>query len=252
MASAVLPKAAIDELKCINCSLYISFGPVTCGRCPNEAGEPVAIYENVARFINFPCIDAQGCERKFPFGEEMKTHEACCPYKQNMCPMGSCRNCEFRGSSKTMLKHLVLAHPDNFLEKPEVKIHLSTEAKNKRFLFATRGGIYVINLSYTQRGLSLEVMQFSSSICVAAKTYEIVLRPYRKSYPSYKFQREISKYAFAINIFNIPDITIDANILRYMNCQKTGMVDTNVNLQWDSDSSVDKSIRYLCKHLQFG
>lgn len=241
MANQVLPKVALDELKCANCNRYISIGPVKvihsckeflCGRCPTQENEPHTlniIYEKVAQFTQFPCIyDEFGCKQTFPFGEQMKDHEDSCVYKPNACPLGFFQSCDWLGHDNHMFAHVTNTHPAWVLN--ELHLNLNLQAKTEqRYIFASEDVVYVMDVFYhAEKGLFMEVMQFTTGVKSASRTYDILLRPCDKPSPSLTFTRAISKY---VNAFKTPGYVTEADQVQ---CVDKNKVRVSIALNWDN------------------
>lgn len=252
MSTLVIPKPALNKLKCTNCNRYISLGPVKnipsgflCGRCPTDGDEHlsiVTIYETVAQHIQFPCIyDEHGCPQTFPFGDQMKDHELSCSYTPNFCPMGYLENCEWKGQDKSMLEHVKNIHPLTVLDDLNVKVNLQAKIE-KRYIFTSKDVVYVMDLFYcVKKGLSLEIMQrFTTDVKIASKTFDILLRPTDKTSPTLTLTRAISEYTFAISAFKTPDDVIESSLLQHLDKNE---VNVSVILKWDKTSAKDRQLR---------
>lgn len=267
MANPVLPKVALDQLKCTNCNRYISVGPVKvipkgflCGRCPTEGHELLTvniIYEKLAQYNIFPCCyDALGCKQTFPFGEEMKIHEMSCSHRSNLCPMGFLQNCQWHGLYKDILEHLRKTHPSSVLENLNMKINVQAKTEKRYIIFASKDFMLVMDVFYhAEKGLSVEVMQFTTGVKNTLITYDILLRPCNKISPTVTFTRAVSKYTFAINAFRTPDDIIRTNQLQ---CVDKNEVIVSIVLKWhnisvtEKTSVMDRTVCCACKNFQFG
>lgn len=97
-ASFALMKNHLLNLHCNNCKKILSVGPIrlnngiyTCGRCSSLFGEHVTIYEELAKFMSFPCTNDL-CPAQLKWGE-VSNHERNCPYKLMDCPKPNCKLC---------------------------------------------------------------------------------------------------------------------------------------------------------------
>lgn len=155
---------SIDELRCYKCQCYLSVGPVSldkegyiCGRCPNERGCVIAIYDVVAKNFLFPCkYESMGCKERFGYGN-MEKHERMCDKQPFACPIIG--QCTWQGSNKNMVQHLNEKHPDNLLNSRIFEVKLD-ERFEKSFVLPHNGMLYLIDLTYRhEQSLSFTLMQ---------------------------------------------------------------------------------------------
>nr|XP_023016049.1 uncharacterized protein LOC111505469 [Leptinotarsa decemlineata]XP_023016050.1 uncharacterized protein LOC111505469 [Leptinotarsa decemlineata]XP_023016051.1 uncharacterized protein LOC111505469 [Leptinotarsa decemlineata]XP_023016052.1 uncharacterized protein LOC111505469 [Leptinotarsa decemlineata]XP_023016053.1 uncharacterized protein LOC111505469 [Leptinotarsa decemlineata] len=106
-----LSKSSLGNLKCSLCSGFLSVPPIcfaghkyTCGRC-SSTGNRVTIYEELAKYMIFPCIHEK-CNVQVPWGQ-VENHELACPHKEIRCPFGSCKT-YFK--VKTVIQHVEDCH----------------------------------------------------------------------------------------------------------------------------------------------
>lgn len=126
-------KALLSELKCKQCSKFLSVLPVyycsavgnICGRCistvdwmiSNGTLERAVAYEAVAKFLIFPCINYDnGCQDKLRV-DEVEQHEKTCKAVPLPCPfniqLGSTSlKCEWQGTGANVSSHLHAEHKD--------------------------------------------------------------------------------------------------------------------------------------------
>ena len=94
-----LPEEALQKLICSSCKKYLSVFPikvyhnrtVKCGRCCNaeqdDGGTVSRLYEQIAKQVEFPCVNRfEGCEEVLG-PNEMKKHEETCFSDEYQCPL---------------------------------------------------------------------------------------------------------------------------------------------------------------------
>ncbi|KAJ8957911.1 hypothetical protein NQ318_001908 [Aromia moschata] len=94
----VIPEDAINSIRCSLCDNYLSVPPIMvisedgkenqCGRCQQikcRAYMRNVYFENIARFLSFPCT-FKNCEERLPWGK-VEEHEEVCPYRTIRCPL---------------------------------------------------------------------------------------------------------------------------------------------------------------------
>lgn len=156
----------LDQLRCIKCKFYLSVGPVRllegggymCGRCHDEQGCIITIYNVVAQSFLFPCrYESSGCTEKYPYGR-MEQHEIVCDKQPFFCP--SLKKCEWQGVRKNVHKHFLLDHPDDVIENNKV-VRVDLKENNCRcVLFVCGKALYFVDLIFdVDTGLTLSVMQ---------------------------------------------------------------------------------------------
>lgn len=156
---------SLDQLRCIRCKFYLSVGPVrlvdegyTCGRCREESGCIITIYNVVAQSFLFPCrYESSGCTQKFPYGR-MEQHEIVCDKQPFFCP--SLKNCDWQGLRKNVHKHFLQEHPDDVIENNKAVRVDVVEDNSRCVLFVCGTSLYFVDLVFEEpAGLKLSVMQ---------------------------------------------------------------------------------------------
>lgn len=104
--------------KCSKCKNYLSVPPIiihsnnpVCGRCVSQSDNPeenrAYFYEDLAKFMFFPCAnDIYGCSVQAPWGEVLE-HEICCEFARTLCPA---IDCESKLRKEELLKHFEVNH----------------------------------------------------------------------------------------------------------------------------------------------
>lgn len=113
--SLALTKDNLSKLLCSNCKKYLSVPPINikagqfiCGRC-GSSGNRVTIYEELAKFMNFPCSN-QPCPTVLKW-DQVLNHETNCSYKVIGCPKP---NCDLYFKALDLGQHFQTAHKGFF------------------------------------------------------------------------------------------------------------------------------------------
>lgn len=246
MTTPVIPKEILQRLKCINCNLYLSIGPVNqvlkgyfCGRCSDAEGVSVTIYEELAKFPLFPCIyDEFGCKKAFPFGEDTIAHETRCIYKPKTCPFD---NCDWQGTFEKVLEHADEIHR-NALKKARVKLNLLSNTKD-RYMLTSQGLAFAVDVIYNaEKGLSIQVMQlFPKTVASASKCNVSICHPDGSSLIS--FNQNVVECDGQLKTSIYPELL-----------QNSGRDYVFINFapQWDMLAKATTSLFAACKNFKFG
>lgn len=113
-ACAAATKDDLSKLLCDNCKKYLSVPPIRmkagkflCGRC-DSSGERVSIYEELAKFITFPCSN-KPCPTLLKWGE-VEIHESNCKNSVLItCPKP---NCVSYWNKVDLQKHIIKNHKE--------------------------------------------------------------------------------------------------------------------------------------------
>ncbi|KAG5872911.1 hypothetical protein JTB14_001901 [Gonioctena quinquepunctata] len=122
----VLPKEQIE--RCSKCKKYLSVGPIQllenkpiCGRCPDVLGFSAQLYENLVKYMFFPCVnDLHGCDATLAWGS-VETHENKCLFSTIECPAITCGETIRPNQLKY---HFQLKHENLFLHNSQFEIPL--------------------------------------------------------------------------------------------------------------------------------
>lgn len=133
----------LDKLRCDFCAELLSYSPILindegknmCGRCipsKTKTGTFVKnlIYEEIAAFVQFPCINSNnGCCAMVKL-ENAKYHEENCPFRKRNdsnqkpeleCPLSITNECSWSGSKCEFELHCKNKHLNTIIDHPYCK-----------------------------------------------------------------------------------------------------------------------------------
>ena len=129
----------LNELECPVCMQYMvppiklcSNGHNICSKCkervhccPTCRADFSEIrclgLENIARILNYPCVNRQsGCLELFSI-EHIAEHHAVCVYGKIKCPFKLNKNCSWDGFKSGLKEHAKVAHPAWFIQNSTLR-----------------------------------------------------------------------------------------------------------------------------------
>lgn len=151
--------------KCARCKNYLSVPPIciclndmVCGRCTKECGDieknRAYFYEDLAKFMFFPCKnDIYGCSVQVPWGEVLD-HESRCKFDRIICPaMG----CESKIGSEQVLHHFKVNHEHDILKENEYQFSLQEKTLRTNKLFIWNNYPFIISIKTIKGKIYFEV-----------------------------------------------------------------------------------------------
>ncbi|EFA00429.2 uncharacterized protein LOC663065 isoform X1 [Tribolium castaneum] len=183
---------AQELLKCFFCDKFLSVPPIynhefesICGRCKfvNKSEDSKwtrqTLYEDVARFMIFPCSNSTyGCKAQLKWGD-VEEHENTCLYKKLNCPF-ACNDifhvekCRWMGSGPGLNEHLEFCHGDVIKKLPE--INFSESRANGIFLTRILKQLMIVVVKYDPPDtFSCMVMVNGTSTDCEAYRYQLEL-----------------------------------------------------------------------------
>nr|XP_023012617.1 uncharacterized protein LOC111502707 [Leptinotarsa decemlineata] len=158
-------KDVLDEIlkiTCFFCNKYITVPPIyiskdglqfRCGRCKDvecEVNNRCLLYENIGKFLKFPCTYKK-CTEIISWGE-IEKHEKICAYATISCPVYYFCNMEIE--REQLVNHVKDLHKQNYFEnrftyniKPYHNMVSVLEKKGIPFLIFVKGErVYVISI----------------------------------------------------------------------------------------------------------
>ncbi|KAK5639857.1 hypothetical protein RI129_010668 [Pyrocoelia pectoralis] len=205
-------KSLLNELKCKQCSKFLSVLPVyycsaignVCGRCistvdwmiSNGTLERAVAYEAVAKFLIFPCANYDnGCQDKLRV-EEVEQHEKTCKAVPTPCPFNiqlglTSLKCEWQGTAANIIPHLHAEHKDSLqVGLPSFVMNVyDTHVKN--FYTTIDGQTFLIITKYLK---DINKFYFTVMCCATEPSNQC-----------YRLQLEIGRYNDYFLIFRKPN-----------------------------------------------
>ncbi|KAL3284936.1 hypothetical protein HHI36_019068 [Cryptolaemus montrouzieri] len=230
----------VDEsyeiLKCDICNKPLSVPPIIhsallgyiCGRCENKSksdekyGDSIAerqiIYENLAKYITFPCAyNVLGCSSMLKW-ESVLSHEDICEFKNIVCPLSHQNfqeQCPWIGDHNQLITHIKKDHK-KFFSNP-LQIKLTKEFESKILFWEITGHIVVIILDRkdTNKYFCCISADFNNKDCLKYQ-YQLEISNKQWGNPVI-FQRDHLEPLYG-NTFTRPDnsIEIDIESLKYL------------------------------------
>ncbi|KAK9877185.1 hypothetical protein WA026_016934 [Henosepilachna vigintioctopunctata] len=159
--------AADVALRCCICNKPLSVPPILhnselgniCGRCEesalnyeeanNSTLERQRVYENIAKYLTFPCsYGVLGCKTELAWNS-VHDHEEVCEFKNIVCPLSDEKfhdQCNWLDEHSKLAAHIKNDHKKFFSYPPETI--LKKDLKNKIIFSEIAGRIFVIILDY--------------------------------------------------------------------------------------------------------
>lgn len=150
-----------DKLLCSQCQKYLSVLPVKvykdgcikCGRCTKNNDEGViSLYEKIAQYCLFRCLNRyEGC-RKLLLGSEVAKHEETCIGRNCSCP-----NCEINTqmTGQELIQHFKQNHNNCLLRSNFFYLSQCTNTDKQKFLYIHDDNIFIIVYQYVPVGMCL-------------------------------------------------------------------------------------------------
>jgi len=103
---------------CSNCRANVQ----CCPTCRGEfSGIRNVALENIARRLNYPCVNRQnGCLGSFSI-QNIAIHQAVCEYGKIKCPFHIYWRCPWVGFKCNLKKHAQASHPESFIESSKIR-----------------------------------------------------------------------------------------------------------------------------------
>lgn len=229
MSLPVLTKEVLTG-RCQDCQKYLSVSPIMmignrplCGRCvekiPNAPGTIAEFYEEIAKFMNFPCsYDIYGCEERLGWNVAWN-HERVCEYAPLLCPA---IGCEYKLRKMDVLKHFCSCHQNLIIigdgfeipnkEQEEVRV-------NKIFVFKDK--LLILKLRFEHEITFINITSLNDPetfICIFQLTDEKIY-----------YQHTIQPYC---DKFDIDDVTMEDDRFCKIRCKNEAFC--NVSLSTNS------------------
>ncbi|KAB0792129.1 hypothetical protein PPYR_14090 [Photinus pyralis] len=206
-------KALLEELKCKQCSKFLSVLPIyycsavgnICGRCvstvdwmiSNGTLERAVAYEAVAKFLIFPCANySNGCQQKLRV-DEVEQHEKMCAAVPVRCPFNvelgiTSLKCDWKGTAVTVSAHLNTEHKDALQVGLPVFVMNVFDTNVKHFFTTLEGQTFLLVSKYVK---DVNKFYFTVMCCDTEPNQRC-----------YRFQLEIGRHNDYFLIFRKPNL----------------------------------------------
>nr|XP_023017929.1 uncharacterized protein LOC111506939 [Leptinotarsa decemlineata]XP_023017930.1 uncharacterized protein LOC111506939 [Leptinotarsa decemlineata]XP_023017931.1 uncharacterized protein LOC111506939 [Leptinotarsa decemlineata] len=172
-------KDVVDEMlkiTCVLCNKYVTVPPIyvsedgrkyRCGRCKDikcEVNNRCLLYENIGKFLKFPCIYKK-CTELISWGE-VEGHEKMCAYRTMTCPIYYNNNCRKQIESENLVSHIKAEHI--LLYREGTLTTTQTKGKRKVIVLVEQGIPFLIFLGKQK----VSITSMKPNIC---STYDLKL-----------------------------------------------------------------------------
>lgn len=164
MSRIFLSKTEASRLRCSKCKGYLSVGPVTmsndvlfCGRCPPQPLR-ATMYEELAKFMIFPCINEEyGCTSYLRWNAA-NTHEENCKFKPVECPIFGCTS---EMAEEYVRRHLNHTHNNLISYLKKFTIPMNENISNADRIFFWKNTILIVKIFLSEENGALHFRIFS-------------------------------------------------------------------------------------------